>query len=312
VTDPRTDPRTLDPDLLGRWVAIASLLASAQELDERGGGAWRPLALVAADNAVESILGTIASSLGEPPGRDATFEQTLQLAEAALAGGANAIDQSLRTRILTTHRHRNAAVHHGAEPAGRAVARAIETALELRQRAIDSLTLLEAFRDSGPASAVGRLVGLEPIATPLTKAERFLVEGELLSAADQCAIALHEAIERVKPGLRTYELLSRGRMRDRVDELDEMVREQNRLHEAWILAIGLGIRPVELSRLRRVLGEPIYLINGGGEPDSVDRSEIELTEALVSWALRTTTDVIFRLWQSESLSPNPWPYLEVD
>lgn len=90
-----TDPQTIDPDLLGRWVAIASLLASAQELDARGGGAWRPLALVAADNATESILGTIATSLGEPPGRDATFEQTLRLAR----GGARR--RSARDRSVT-------------------------------------------------------------------------------------------------------------------------------------------------------------------------------------------------------------------
>jgi hypothetical protein len=306
-----TDPRTIDPDLLGRWVAIASLLASARELEGRGGGAWRPLGLVAADTAIEAILGTIATSLGEAPGRDATFEQTFQLADGALAGGPHAIDQSLRTRIHTIHRQRNAAVHHGDEPGGQAVSRAIATALELRELAVNALTLLEAFRDAGPARAVGRIVAIEPISTSLGEAERLLGLGQLLAAADQCAIALDAALERVKPDIRSYKRVPIDTPRDVVKAIAG-VSEQTVLHEAWILALGIGIRPVELERLQRVVGEPIFTAPNGPPTEVIHSERVTLTEALVTWALRTTTDVVFRLWQGEALASRPWPYDDED
>lgn len=193
----------LDPDLVARWIAIAALLASAQDLQARGGGAWPALALIAADTANETILGTIAVAGGKYPARDASFEDTYNLALAALDELEHTMPQGLRTRVVTVHRHRNAAVHAGVEPAPKVIRRALETAADLRSLAVDALELMESFRTAGPVTAVAKVVGIEPIASALIGAEQHLEADRLERAADQCAIALDAALERVKPGLRS-------------------------------------------------------------------------------------------------------------
>jgi hypothetical protein len=304
------DPTTVDQDLLARWLAISALLASAQDLQARGGGPWPPLALVAADTANEAILGTIATALGRPPDKDATFDQIYHLAVEALVPTARPLTQSLRTRVPEMHRQRNTAVHLSVDPGPKAIARALETADDLRSHAVDALALLEAFRSSGPVRAVASKIGLEPIASALIEAEQFLAAGRLQDAADQCSIALGTALERVRPGLRSYKHVS-GLDPNKERHLWFAVQradENARLHEAWILALGLGLRPVELARLQRVLGVPVF---DGPRFVEVEHDEaVELTEPIVTWAVRLTTDIIFRLWQGESLAARPWPYLD--
>lgn len=77
--------------------------------------------------------------------------------------------------------------------------------------------------------------------------------------------------------------------------------------EAWILATGLGLRPAELARLQRVLGTPTYTL-GGPQPHAIDRyRDVELTQPVVEAALLLTADVIFRLWQNDSMRlGEPW------
>ncbi len=313
VTDSANiDPASVDPDLLARWIAIASLIAGAEDLQARGGGPWPPLALVAADTANEAILGTIATSLDRPPEPLAVFDRVYQLANEALIDDGHPFDQLLRNRINELHRQRNLAVHVGGRASDAVVKRAIETARELREHAVSVLTLLEAFREAGPARAVGRLVGIEPVKTALAEAERLLAAGDLEAAADQCAIALGAALERARPGLRSYKTIpGLDPNRDRqlwfaVQRADETAR----LHEAWIVALGLGLRPVELERLQRVLGEPLPDAEGPVEVEHEERPE--LSESIVRWAVHLTTDVVFRLWQGQALAARPWPYLDDD
>jgi len=298
-----------DPDLLARWIGVAGLLASAEELQTRRGGAWPGLALITADTADEAVLGLIAASGTPPPSERDTFDRIYELALAVLDERGHTMPQGLRTRLLQVHRQRNLAVHLGVEPAPRMVQTALRTATELRSLAIDSLEILEAFRTAGPVRAVAHVIAIPVISQALSEAERLLGEDQLVEAADQAAIALHEALERVSPSLRTR---PRG---FRIPHIDREVRDAlsglrdraNR-HEAWILATGLGLRPRELRRLQRTVGEPIYTM-AGPQPHSIPRDpRVELNRPLVEWAVLTTADIIYRLWQDDSLflSDDPW------
>jgi hypothetical protein len=307
------DPKDVDPELLGQWLAISAMLASAQETHARGGGGWPPLAVVAADTACEALLSMVAARGIKPPNSEAKWPELYSAAVATFRGPLKRpMSESLMRRLKTLHSLRNAAVHDGTDPGRRAVETALSTAADLRSHAVAGLELLEVFRTAGPIALVGHLVGVEPIASALIAAEAHLANDELIQAADEAAIALEAAIERVKPGLRSYRGLPYARQHERVDALDNIVREQTRLHEAWILAIGLGLRPIELRRLERLLGDPQQSITESRPSNVLRREGVVLTRPLVEWAVRLLADVVFRLWLSESLSPAPWPYLDKD
>jgi len=303
VTEPASKP---DPELVGQWVAIAAMLASAQELHARGGGGWPPLAVIAADTACEAVLAMAAAKAPKPAGPEARWPELFSAAVVAFRDVlGHPMRDGLMRRLKTLHEQRNAAVHDGTDPGPRAIDAALETAAELRNLAVDGLELLEAFRDGGPSAVVARVIDIDPVSRPLREAEEHLGRDELEPAADRCAVALHEALERVKPGLETYRTPTSTRAPDRADQVFGILRDQARLHQAWILAFGLGLRPIELARLQRLLGEP--------DDEGVYRAKgVTLDRAGVQWAVRTTTDVIFRLWLSESLAPRPWPWLEDD
>ena len=100
-----------------------------------------------------------------------------------------------------------------------------------------------------------------------------------------------------------------ARGRDLPRELEETLKSHDdradRL-EAWILAIGLGLRPAELVRLQRLLGRPTYTLSR--DPPKVHRREdARLTPEDVEWALLTTADVTYRLWQGDAMKlGEPW------
>jgi hypothetical protein len=301
-----------DLELIGQWIAIAAMLASAEELRARGGGGWPALAIVAADTANEAILGTVAGNAPKPPAPSALWPDIYNAAVRAFRDHyKHPMTESLMRRVRQIHRHRNGAVHDGIDPGPRVLDSALATAAELRSLAVDALELLEAFRTSGPSRAVAGVVKIAPIGDPLAEAEDLLNQDALEAAADKCAIALEAALERAKPNIRSYKGLTARRDDDRVDSMFAIFAEQRQLHEAWILALGLGLRPIELRRLQRVLGQPMRSIREVGEVSEVMRDKsVKLTRPTVQWAVRTTTDVVFRLWQSESLAPRPWPFLD--
>jgi hypothetical protein len=296
-----------DPEILGRWIAIAALMASAVDLQARGGGPWPALALVAADTANEAILGTIAASGANPPDRDALFDQVYSAAVAELGARGHPMPGSLKARVQNMHRQRNGAVHLNIEPTTRAIETAIRTTIELRDLVVVAVAHLEAFRASGPTRAVATIVGIESISGALTDAERLLGEGRLVEAADACAVALDGALERVRPGLRSYKHVGPLNPTERnLGYALQRADETANLHETWILALGLGLRPVELARLQRIVGQPDGTFK---VPEPIERDpKVELTLPVVTWALRVTTDVIYRLHQGEGLSQREWPY----
>ena len=293
-----------DPDLLARWIGVAQLLASAGEMQTRGGGAWPGLALVTADTANEAILGMIAASGPRPPTERDHFDQVYSLAFAVLRDSGHPMPASLSNRVLQVHRLRNLAVHLGAAPPTRMVETALRTATELRGLAIDALDVLEAFRDSGPVRAVAEIVALEAVSIPLAEAERLLSSGDLEGAANQASIALDGALSRVTPALRSWRSsrIRTGRdwARDLKEAVEALTDRSNRM-EAWIVAAGVGLTPGELDRLQRLVGSPVYTL-GGPQPHSINRDpKVELTAGAVEWAVLSTADVIYRLWQNDSM-----------
>jgi len=315
-------PAAPDPDLLARWIAVASLLASATEMQGRRGGAWPGLALITADTADEAVLGLIAAAGDDPPAERAGFSEIYKLALAVLDARERPMPESMRGRVLRVHRARNMAVHLAVEPAETLVATAIRTAVELRELAIEALDVLAAFRESGPVRAVAELVGIPAVSGPLGEAERLLAEGKPSEAADQAAAALHAALSRVTPGLRDWGhrrpmlrntfpgqgMSSDYRNAERaLEEAFVAADKRSDRLEAWILAFGLGLRPSELARLQRVVGTPIYTM-GGPQPAAVNRHpDVELTPEAVTSAVLLTADVIYRLWQNDSMrAGEPW------
>lgn len=309
-----------DPELFTRWLTIAHLLTSAEELQARGGWAWPSLAIVAADAATEAMLGLVANASANPPSDRAKFEDILSVAvdELRLHGGD--ISTSLRTRTLASHRARNAAIHEGTSPGANTVNAAIKAAIELRDLIAGTLDPLAPFGGAGPVRAIATIVDFQPISVPLAEAERLLTEGSFTQAADHAAIALDAALARVKPPLRgrPSRMVPTGSFRGKFSsptgvstgwpsplgaaerQLDTILgnlRDQLTHHEAWILAGGLGMRPAELAELQRVLGTPWR-----GGTVTVQRDEkVTLTREVVESALLRTADLVYRLWQGGSL-----------
>jgi hypothetical protein len=256
----------------------------------------------------------VAASGSEPPRDQARFDELYKLALAVFTERGHPMPAALQERVLRIHRLRNLAVHLGAEPASRMVQSALRTAGELRALAIDTLEALEAFRESGPVQAVATLVSVESISVPLAEAERLLGEDKVSEAADQASIALYATLERVSPRLRSTHyrrpsslMMGRETSREVTDAVIGLNDRANRL-ESWILASALGLRPRELRHLQQMLGEPVYTM-GGPQPRRIDRDEgIELSRTTVESALLTTADVVYRLWQDDSLilSDEPW------
>jgi hypothetical protein len=306
-----------DPDVLARWLTITSLIEHAHDMLQREGGAWSRSALATVDTAVEATLGLVASTGSRTLKRDAGYDDALAAAVEALTEHDRQMPADLRRRLHESHRLRNAAVHHGSEPAARAVGRAIEAARALRDLAISGSPLLEAFREAGPVTAVAGLVGVPVIAGPLHSAEELLRAGDLTGATDQAAIALDRALALVDPPLRGRHRFSRHRLTryrytfsgdpvakglsDVIEALEELDREGSDRadrQEAWLMAFGLGLQPGELYRLRRTLGEPVYLQSGA---DVHRAKDVELTAPVVEAALLRVSDIVFRLWQNETL-----------
>lgn len=311
-----------DPDLLARWIGVSSLLSTARDQLARRAGAWPRLALVSADTAAEAILGLIASSGQKALADRAGFEDVLAAAEEVIP-----LKPALRARIRAAHRLRNSALHHGAEPASAAVRRAIDAASELRTVATSSSPLLEAFRTSGPVGAVaGLLADHLDIAARLQAAEAALGAGEWTVALDQAAIALESSIGRMRPALRDrwpfHRNLDRHTRRLGADrEIEERVRELSRNAEealrqvdkrfehieAWLLAFGLGLQPVELARLRRTLGRVSWHF-APDEPSIHRDKAVVVTAVVAEGAVLEVADVVFRMWAGGSLRPTADPF----
>ena len=92
-----------DPELLSRWSALTGLIASAEEMLGRRGGAWTALALVAADTASEAFLGFIATAGSTPLGDREGWDKIYDLALAAFAeNGRDLLQASGRESIVHT------------------------------------------------------------------------------------------------------------------------------------------------------------------------------------------------------------------
>lgn len=303
-----------DADLVARWIAMAALLASAEEQRARGGNAWPALALIAADTANETMLVTIAVEGGKPPPADVRWADLFSTACDVLAKPfGHPMPPLLRERLPEIHRQRNNAVHLAGQPTSAQVDIALRTATALRSHTVDALKLLEAFRTAGPIRAAAELIAVEPITSSLIEAEAYLAAEELLEAANACAVALEAAEERLKPEFHSnagvpiqFTQKDRGLM-----YMVQIFNQQRVMHEDWILALAMGLRPVELYRLRRIVGVPYRL--DGNDPLSFERDEdVALTRPAVAWAVQTTADVTYRLWQAGSLGTGDWPYEDPD
>ncbi len=306
-------PMELDQDVLARWIGISSLIVSADEMLAREGGAWTRLALVATDAASEALLGLLAVDGPEPPAVNALFDDVYRGAIKALRAVERDLPAGLGGRLLDAHRLRNAALHIGSEPAGRAVARAIRATRDLRDVVIAGSPVLAPFQTSGPIQAIATYVAIDDISAPLLEADRLLREGELAKAVDQAAFAFDQALRRVEPPLRPRqgprvrppnstagELIQtpfgRSRRPDEIGPVDNRLAQV----ESWVLALGIGLPPMKLAHLRRVLGETRYY----GDHREVGRDpSIALTREVVDATILEVADVIFRLWQGGGLRP---------
>jgi|BarGraNGADG00212_1021973.scaffolds.fasta_scaffold15636_3 hypothetical protein len=292
-----------DPELLSRWLALTGLIASAEEMLGRRGGAWTALALVAADTASEAVLGFIATAGSTPLGDREGWDKIYDLALAALAENGRDLPPGLRARINRAHRLRNLALHVGAEPIPREAEAAVKTARDLMELASHGSPELEMIATAGPLEGVGRLVAMPPITDPLIAAAVALREKRYVDAADKAAIALQEALARVAPPLRPahFRWYPSSFFSQPIGESLQILSHRAGLLEAWVLALGTGLRPVELAELRQVLGQPTWGANGRID---VNRDPAtDLSPSAVESATSKTADVIFRLWHSDSLRP---------
>lgn len=302
-----------DPELVARWLAIAGLLATADTMLERGGVAWDRMALIAADTAVEGALGMVAE-VGEIDVDDrAGWDEVYSAAISSFAAAGVKVPPSLRARLVRIHRQRNIALHHGSEPAPSAARHAIQAARDLQDLATTAVPSMAPLRGSGPLEAVAQMIDIEAVAGPLSRSAGYLSDGDLTAAADQGAIALDETLRRTTPPLRITESpalqISRLRVREapaslapvwqRIDGEIGQVRRKAKRQEAWIIALGIGMRPAELRRLQHTLGTPIRYASGRINVERAD--DVDLSRDNVEAALNTVADVIFRLWFQDAI-----------
>jgi hypothetical protein len=308
-----------DPDLLARWLGISGLIASAGDMLARQGGAWSRLALVAADAAGEGLLALLAEGGAKPLQEGARWEEVLAAASAPIDRGSTRVPPALAQKLRQAHRLRNMALHHGSEPGGTGVRRAIDAVIELRYLVSESSPLLAGINADGPIQAVARVVGVPDIADALNLASSLLRDGAVVPAADAGAIALEKTLQRVTPPLRPRMgvRLVGGRLRSMggnprqgvgpaLEHVSELIQHQTRrsdLQEAWLLALGLGLRPNELDSLQETLGQPVYYVSGN--TDVRRDPDVVLTATSVERALLQVADVVLRLSQLDGLRRDP-------
>ncbi len=292
-----------DPELLARWLAIAGLIAGADQLAARKSWPSTALALASAMAAAEAILGLIATSGGRPPGDRAAFEDLLNLAAEALRDRGKDLDPELRARLTRTQRQRNLAMHVGTDPSPQGAARAVETVKELRDLALSLSDELSAFGANGPVRAVAGMVGIPAIAERLVAAADALEGHRTIDALDAAAVALDIALSRVTPPLRPLagSVLSRLQFEAEHDGVLDGLDERSDRLEAWVLALALGLSPVVLARLQRTLGTVTWWGGPVGHPGVERRPSVETTESAASAATLEVADIIFRLWQDDAL-----------
>jgi hypothetical protein len=306
----------VDPDLLARWITISGLIAGASTMLERGGGAWIRMSLVAADTAIEAILGLIASEGTKPVAERAHFDDVYEAAIVALRERGRPMPPGRGRRLLEGHRLRNAAIHHGSEPAAGAAARHLRAAGDLRTLATEGSPTLGAFAAAGPVRAVASLVGLAGVTAVAKALAQATDETDPKARADAAAVALDIALSRLHPPLRPRirsrftragTFPRRGEpadvaLRHDVTELGKDVSRRLDLVEAYIIAGAVGLTAVELEGMRRVLGRPMRYI--AGEDWQVRRDDdVVLDDAIVERAVLAVTDLIFRMWATDSLRP---------
>lgn len=179
--------------------------------------------------------------------------------------------------------------------------------------------LLAGINADGPLQAVAGVVDVPAIADALKLAAGHLRDGEVVPAADAGAIALDTALRLVTPALRprmpvrligsrlrSMEINSLRGLGPALEHVTELIDHQTRRadhQEAWVLALGLGLRPSELDSLQETLGRPSYYLSGRTE---VHRpTEVILTETTVERALLMVADVVLRLSQLDGLRRDP-------
>lgn len=292
-----------DSDLLDRWLGIPGLIDAADSFAAGRTGTWAGLAVVAADAAMETALGLVATGGPRPPDGQDRYADLLGQAEAAFTEADTPLSARLRERMLRTHRTRNSALHVGVEPSERSVQTALGAARELLEIAAATSPLLGQISRVGPVQAVAELVEVPSIMEALLGASEALGRGDLVGAADSAAIAFNATLERLAPPLRAHASAPRGQLQlvssygpPGTIGIYEVTRPNERradLAEAWLLALAIGLRPIEVEDLHRVLGDVIRFLNG--QTEARRASEIMLTAALVESSLLRVTAIVLRL-----------------
>jgi hypothetical protein len=272
------------------------------------------MSLVAADTAIEAILGLIASEGTKPVGERAHFDDVYQAAIVALRDGGRPMPAGLGRRLLEGHRLRNASIHHGSEPASGATARHLRAAIDLRNVATQGSPTLGAFAASGPVRAVAGLVEVKDVSAALTQAAD---SSDPTARADAAAQALEAALGRLHPPLRprfrSAAYLNRASsysrhgevadlaLRSDVGKLAEGIGQRLDLMEPYLMAAAVGLTPAELDAMRTVLGRPRYYGDGRVVVQRAD--SVKIDDAAAERAVLAVTDLVFRMWATDRFRP---------
>jgi hypothetical protein len=291
-----------DPSVIRRWLTALGLLVTAEELLERGDDAASSTALIAADSACETLLGVIGSWSTKPLPREPKYEELIDRAADALSKARRRLAVALTADLRTSHATRNTVMHHGATAT---VAQA-QLASRCARRLADLLPAVSSHFGALPAgsgfvSAIAAMVNAPDVSTQLLAGEEAVRKRDASATADAAARALAAMIRRLDPPIsiddygyrRMASWDTKNTERAVVERLEGLGKTMAEV-QGWVAASALGLHPVEVRRLREVIGRHTWYL-GSSEADVRRVSEPTLDQARA--ALFQVAELVFRNWE---------------
>jgi hypothetical protein len=306
---------TSDRVALRRWLMCVGILDSASGLASRGSAAE---ALVVADAAAETALWLLAdwgsAKLGDKTPFGALIEAAIQSGTAA---GAE-LRRPLASQLNAAHGLRNAVVHRGSVAPPDEARAAVEATRELLELLPAVASHFRAVPSGGGlASAVAELIDAPDVQEQLRLADQALRAEDAGAAADAAGRALGRAMARSTPGLGVDDhghadlgLMQLRSLSGATGHDREVLRALERVDarvsdlEKWVLSLAVGGRPVDHTRLGRIVGRRIVYATRPPKDEMHREAMPHLEDA--AWAVRLVAEIVYRMKEVGSMIEGTW------
>lgn len=292
--------------VLRRWLTALGLIATAEELVRRGDDTASSTALIAADSAVETLLGVMGGWTDESLPLEPKYHQVMERARRALEVAGLRLPPALQQDLRSVHALRNSVVHHGAlAPASEAL-----LACRAARHLLELMPLMSAYfvampTGGGVVTAIASLLDAPDLTAQLTAGEAALAGGDATGAADAVARAHTALLRRLEPPLGSPPRdmgFTDKRALGKAGDYIESLRKSLAQIQGWVLASAVGMRPAAYRRLQITMGTHIQYVGGN---DRIARGvDPSLDDA--RWALTQVAEMAFRLLEQGSIQQGTW------